>query len=71
MIREISVTQTLHTPVNFIVHSLQEMNDGLAHGRYFYMDAAKDGIALYQSEDSELHEPKPKTSHAALDMARE
>lgn len=71
LIRELSVTHTLHTPVNFIVHSLQEVNDGLAHGRYFFMDVAKDGIALYQSDDSELHEPKPKTPHAALEMARE
>lgn len=71
LIRELSVTRTLHTPVNFIVHSLQEVNDGLAHGRYFFMDVAKDGIALYQSDDSELHEPKPKTPQAALEMAKE
>ena len=69
--RELAVTRTLRTPVNFIVHTLQEVNDGLAHGRYFFMDIARDGIALYQSDDSELHQPKPKTPHAALDMARE
>lgn len=69
--RELSITKTLRTPVNFIVHTLQEVNDGLAHGRYFFMDVAKDGIALYQSDDSELHEPKPKTPHVALEMARE
>lgn len=71
LIRELSVTKTLRTPVNFIVHTLGEVNDGLAHGRYFFMDVAKDGIALYQSEDSELHEPKPKTPEQALVMARE
>ncbi|MCW1984512.1 hypothetical protein J2792_001372 [Novosphingobium capsulatum] len=47
------------------------MNDGLAHGRYFFMDVARNGIALYQSEDTELHQPKPKTPHAALAMAKE
>ncbi|TPG55043.1 nucleotidyltransferase and HEPN domain-containing protein [Sphingomonas glacialis] len=71
LIRELSVTKTLRTPVNFIVHTLGEVNDGLAHGRYFFMDVAKDGIALYQSEDSELHEPKPKTPEQALCMAKE
>lgn len=71
LIRELSVTKTLRTPVNFIVHTLGEVNDGLAHGRYFFMDVAKDGIALYQSEDSELHEPKPKTPDQALCMAKE
>ncbi|WP_422057884.1 HEPN domain-containing protein [Sphingomonas sp.] len=71
LIRELSITKTIRTPVNFIVHSLQEVNDGLAHGRYFFMDIARDGIALYESEDSELHQPKPKTAAQALELARE
>jgi len=69
--RELAVTKTLRTPVNFIVHTLAEVNDGLAHGRYFFMDIARDGIALYQSEDTEFHQPKPKTPPQALAMARE
>jgi len=69
--RELAITGTLRTPVNFIVHTLQEVNDGLAHGRYFFMDVARDGIALYQSDDTELPEPKPKTPKQALAMARE
>jgi predicted nucleotidyltransferase/HEPN domain-containing protein len=71
LIRELSITRTLRTPVNFIVHTLQEVNDGLAHGRYFFIDVAADGIALYDSDGSELHEPKPKTPEQALAMARE
>jgi uncharacterized protein len=69
--RELAVTRTLRTPVNFIVHTLQEVNDGLAHGRYFFMDVARDGIALYESDSTELHEPKPKTPQQALAMAKE
>ncbi|MBD3744918.1 HEPN domain-containing protein [Sphingopyxis alaskensis] len=69
--RERAITGNLKTPVNFIVHSLQEVNDGLAHGRYFFMDVARDGIALYQADDSELHRPKPKTPAQALKMAEE
>jgi predicted nucleotidyltransferase/HEPN domain-containing protein len=69
--RELAITKTLKTPVNFIVHTLHQVNDGLAHGRFFFMDVARDGIALYQSEDSELAEPKPKTPSQALAMARE
>jgi len=69
--REFSITRTIRTPVNFIVHTLQEVNDGLAHGRYFFMDVARDGIALYESDDSELHSPKPKTPEQALAMAKE
>jgi predicted nucleotidyltransferase/HEPN domain-containing protein len=69
--RELAITRTLRTPVNFIVHTLAEVNDGLAHGRYFFMDVAHDGIALYESDDTELHQPKPKTPQQALAMARE
>jgi predicted nucleotidyltransferase/HEPN domain-containing protein len=69
--RELAITKTLKTPVNFIVHTLHEVNDGLAHGRFFFMDVARDGIAIYQSEDSELTEPKPKTPDQALAMAKE
>lgn len=69
--RERTITNTLKTPVNFIVHSLQEVNDGLAHGRFFFMDIARDGIALYQADETELHQPRPKTPAAALAMAKE
>ena len=69
--RELAISHTVLTPVNFIVHTLQEVNDGLAHGRYFFMDVRRDGIALYQAVDDELHEPKPKTSEQALAMAQE
>lgn len=69
--RELAITKSLRTPVNFIVHTLQEVNDGLAHGRYFFMDIARDGIALYESDSTELHQPKPKTPKQALAMAQE
>jgi predicted nucleotidyltransferase/HEPN domain-containing protein len=69
--RELAITRTLRTPVNFIVHTLEEVNDGLSQGRYFFMDVARDGIALYQSDPSELPEPQPKTPDQALAMARE
>jgi len=69
--REREISGNLKTPVNFIVHSLQEVNDGLAHGRYFFMDIATDGIALYQSDETNLHIPLPKTPQAALEMAEE
>lgn len=71
LIRAYTIEKTLHTPVNFIVHSLHEVNDGLAHGRVFFMELAKDGIALYEAEERELATPKPKTPQQALDAAKE
>ncbi len=71
LIRAYTIEKTLHTPVNFIVHSLHEVNDGLAHGRVFFMEVARDGIALYEADSSELATPKPKTAKQALDTAKE
>lgn len=71
LIRAYTIEKTLQTPVNFIVHSLHEVNDGLAHGRVFFMELAKDGIALYEAEDRELATPKPKTPQQGLVAAKE
>lgn len=71
LIRAYTIEKALRTPVNFIVHSLHEVNDGLAHGRVFFMEVAKDGIALYEADDRELATPKPKTPEQALAMAKE
>tara|TARA_R110000868_G_scaffold150689_1_gene374157 strand:- start:62688 stop:63608 length:921 start_codon:yes stop_codon:yes gene_type:complete len=71
LIRETQVTKVLRTPANFIVHSLKDVNDALAQGRFFFMDIARDGIALYQSSDTELHQPRPKEPTDALEMAQE
>jgi predicted nucleotidyltransferase len=69
--RELAISKTLRTPVNFIVHTMNEVTIGLSEGRYFFIDIARDGIALYQSETTDLPEPKPKTPEQALAMARE
>ena len=71
LIRAYTIEKTLHTPVNFIVHSLHEVNDGLSHGRVFFMEVVKDGIALYEADDRELATPKPKTPEQALEAAKE
>lgn len=55
LIRELSVTKTLRTPENFIVHSVGEVNAGLSQGRYFFMDVARDGIAAYEKTQLRTH----------------
>ena len=69
--RELMITGELRTPVGFIVHSLDQVNDGLAQGRYFFMDIARDGIALYQADPNGLAEPRPQDPAQALEMAQE
>ncbi len=68
---EFERTHRLISPVQFIVHSLDEVNDALAHGRYFFIDIAHDGIALYEADETPLAEPRPKTAKEALAMAQE
>ena len=56
--RELTVTRQLATPVNFIVHSLMDVNDQLARGRPFFADIARDGIALYEAPGQRLAVPR-------------
>ena len=58
-------------PVNLIVHSLDEVNRSLARGEYFWVDIARDGIALYELPGHSLATPKPLTPADAYRMARE
>jgi len=71
LIRAYTIEKTFRTPVNFIVHSMHEVNEGLSHGRVFFMEVVKDGVALYEADDRELATPKPKTLRQALEAAKE
>jgi uncharacterized protein len=65
LLQDHTVTGHIGTPVNVIVHTLQEVNDQLAHGRPFFVDIARDGIVLYEEPGHPLAEPKPLTPDAA------
>lgn len=56
-------------PVNIIVHTLGEVNQGLSRGEYFWADIVRDGISLYELPGSTLATPKPLTSADAYKMA--
>jgi predicted nucleotidyltransferase len=58
-------------PVNIIVHSLDEVNQALTRGEYFWVDIARDGISLYELPCHPLATPKPLTPADAHRMARE
>jgi uncharacterized protein len=62
--------ETIPRTVNIIVHTLQEVNDALASGQYFFTDIARDGIALYELPGHPLATPKPATAKAAYEAAR-
>ena len=58
-------------PVNIIVHSLDEVNQALKRGEYFWVDIARDGIALYDLPGHPLAAPMPLTAADSYRMADE
>jgi len=69
-VRELTITRQLETPVNFIVHSLHEVNDQLARGRPFFIDIARDGISLYEVPGHPLVSPRQLTADEAREVAQ-
>lgn len=65
LLREYSIAQRLSAPVNFIVHSLKDVNDQLARGRPFFVDIVRDGVALYQLDGHLFDTPKALDPDAA------
>jgi predicted nucleotidyltransferase len=65
ILRDVAIAR----PVNIIVHTLDEVNQGLMRGEYFWVDIARDGIALYELPGTVLATPKPLTAADAYEMA--
>jgi predicted nucleotidyltransferase/HEPN domain-containing protein len=55
--------------VNIIVHTMQDANQALTRGEYFWVDIIRDGIALYELPNHPLAAPKPLTAADAVAMA--
>ncbi len=49
-------------PLNILVHTLEEVNDALVNGQYFFTDIKREGIALYEVDKRELAEAGNLTS---------
>jgi len=68
--REVEVSKHISAPVNFIIHSLGDVNRQLGRGRPFFVDIVRDGIALFEAEGHAFNAPKPLSPEAALGEAR-
>ncbi len=68
--REYLISHSILSPVQFFVHSISQVNDALSHGRYFFIDVVRDGIALYESDETQFAIPRPKSGEQALKMAQ-
>ncbi|EYR84212.1 HEPN domain-containing protein [Shinella sp. DD12] len=69
-VQDLTITRQLATPVNFIVHTYQDVNAQLAEGRPFFVDIARDGIMLYEAPGFPLASPQPLPPEEALNLAR-
>lgn len=59
----------MRTPVSLIVHSLDDVNWKLEHGRGFFIDIARDGVVLMDTPGVTFSEPQPLPPATALEEA--
>ena len=66
LLADLSAGTILRTPVSLIYHSLDDVNDKLRLGRYFFMDILRDGITLFEEPGHPFVEPQPLSPEQAL-----
>ena len=66
LLADLSSGTVLRTPVSLIYHSLEDVNDKLQLGRYFFMDILKDGVVLFEESGFPFVEPMPLSREQAL-----
>lgn len=64
--RTMPVGPDIRTPVSLIVHSLDDVNDQLDRGRYFFADIVREGVLLYDTPGARLHKPADLKARVAL-----
>ena len=61
----------IRTPVSIIVHSLDDVNEQLDRGRYFFADILREGIVLFDTPGAKLHKPADLKAQVALAEAED
>lgn len=61
----------VRTPLSLIFHSINEINQALTWGSYFFCDIKKEGLVLYNSEKFTLQSPKELTPTESQQKAQE
>ena len=71
LLEELSEGKQLRTPVSLIYHSLDDVNEKLRLGRYFFIDILREGIVLFEEPGHPFVEPQPLSAREALDESRD
>lgn len=66
LLDELASGKLLRTPVSLIYHSLEDVNEKLKLGRYFFIDILRDGILLFEESGHPFAEPHPLSPAEAL-----
>ncbi len=70
LLTELSEGKALRTPVSLVYHSLEDVNEKLRLGRYFFIDILREGIVLFEEPGHPFVEPRPLSPQDALDESR-
>lgn len=71
LLEELAEGKALRTPVGLVYHSLDDVNEKLRLGRYFFMDILRDGILLHEEPGHPFVEPKRLSAGEALKETRD
>jgi predicted nucleotidyltransferase/HEPN domain-containing protein len=71
LLDELASGTRLRTPASLIYHSIEDVNEKLGLGRYFFVDIVREGILLFEEPGYPLAEPKPLSSEEALRETRD
>jgi len=66
LLKELASGVKLRTQPSLVVHSLDDVNEKLKLGRYFFMDILRDGIQLYAEPGHPFVNPQPLSTLDAL-----
>jgi uncharacterized protein len=67
--RTMPIGPDLRTPVSLIVHTLDDVNEQLDRGRYFFADIVREGVLLHDTPGAKLHKPADLKARVALEEA--
>lgn len=69
--REYQITHRLRSPAQFLVYTMERINKSLESGRYFFLDFLRDGIIVYETDESEFLQPRPLSVSRSYAMSQE
>ena len=71
LVEALASGQHLRTPVSVIYHALDDVNEQLTLGRYFFTDIVRDGVVLFDEPGHPLAAPAPLSAEQALQESRD